>query len=886
MASLIQYDSLTAMPAPPAEPTAAQLQAAKEQFDRAEIGDGQPLPPPFTYGKIYRWLNDNSPVDKVPKAPILSSTDLKQLMKDLPKPETQLQLPAAPIGGVPVPGRPADPNTFLQMARATINQRRYAKTWRKLGKRLNGRRVNRATRVPQRRAQDNYKLLVELSTNVTGKHTIFYSTRMTQQTATVGPQTQTQSQQKDLGLPSSFDFPEIQRKDKMAPYSQPRDKKNKKWVDLSINIQKWLEAHFHKGNELAMPNPLYPKQTRFDKIFRISNFQWKFLPKSLDNLTGKNPPFKFYITNNWTNPQDPNMYIVLNVKLIGSFRKGNKINSKRALPVTKPKGKKGKVKKAASFCTNQLIDMKTIAIDKYHSSPGLFTDSTSEKFEKKMKKAKAADITAKNIKLYYENRKKALDYWEQEYYCRQAMNFNAGVTGGWPTLAASSRYPFDPWTLQPAVDATSVEVTYPNGLPGSAPNGISVTAMPAGPVGVNMRAWYAAQPAGFQRPAWPLPFSPLGMSLKPKMVLVLFKRMNNYLNTPTGGAGIGAPPAPVPAAITALRVLRVQGKLPDLTTAPLTPAQWTALFTLYEYVLYNRFEANEPELVLEPYEPYPRLPQPAAGAPFGAWLISRNRRQYAIPVPAIVPWAAAGAPGALPVPIPAVAPRPRVSWRQVKANGFYKIEAKKWAEWMVLANPFSIPGFPIYSSYIALFQKYKYYKLNAASTIPQPVNALAGAQTTTNYKLPAVNVVFPSTFRRENNRAQWTLPSEANRTAQYINPYSAVALVAPAVPPGWRAAGFLNLINAQASIAKWLFGGPVPGKYPKEVWPKNNMRIHGVIPPTRYPPLEDVIKVNVRRSKRKNLGGWQGGRRKKTLRRHKKKKRNKTLKRKRRRKKK
>ena len=98
--------------------------------------------------------------------------------------------------------------------------------------------------------------------------------------------------------------------------------------------------------------------------------------------------------------------------------------------------------------------------------------------------------------------------------------------------------------------------------------------------------------------------------------------------------------------------------------------------------------------------------------------------------------------------------------------------------------------------------------------------------------------------------------------------------------------GFLNLINAQASIPKWLFGGPAPGKYPKEVWPKNNMRIHGAIPPTRYPPLEDVIKINVRRSKRKNLGGWQGGRRKKTLRRHKKKKRNKTLKRKRRRKKK
>ena len=34
MASLIQYDSLNEMPAPPAEPTAAELQAAKNQFDR------------------------------------------------------------------------------------------------------------------------------------------------------------------------------------------------------------------------------------------------------------------------------------------------------------------------------------------------------------------------------------------------------------------------------------------------------------------------------------------------------------------------------------------------------------------------------------------------------------------------------------------------------------------------------------------------------------------------------------------------------------------------------------------------------------------------------------------------------------------------------------
>ena len=41
MASLIQYDSLNAMPANN-QPTAAQLQTAKDQYDRTEVGDGQP----------------------------------------------------------------------------------------------------------------------------------------------------------------------------------------------------------------------------------------------------------------------------------------------------------------------------------------------------------------------------------------------------------------------------------------------------------------------------------------------------------------------------------------------------------------------------------------------------------------------------------------------------------------------------------------------------------------------------------------------------------------------------------------------------------------------------------------------------------------------------
>ena len=145
------------------------------------------------------------------------------------------------------------------------------------------------------------------------------------------------------------------------------------------------------------------------------------------------------------------------MRLVGRFRKGNKINPTRALPTTKPIRKKGKLKKASSFCSNQLSDIKTIALDRYHSAPGIFTDSASEKFEKKMKKSTAADITSKNIKLYYKNRTKALAYWEQEYYCRQAMNFNAGINAGWPNIgvAVGNRFPFDPWTLQPAIAMTA-----------------------------------------------------------------------------------------------------------------------------------------------------------------------------------------------------------------------------------------------------------------------------------------------------------------------------------------------------------------------------------------------------------------------------------------------
>ena len=96
--------------------------------------------------------------------------------------------------------------------------------------------------------------------------------------------------------------------DYIIPYyeinSKNNDVKHMEIIDFfnNSNIVKKNTSSFNNKSQL-LDNYLKVtdnKQTKFDKIFRISDFQWKYLPKSLDNLTGKNPPFKFYITNNIT----------------------------------------------------------------------------------------------------------------------------------------------------------------------------------------------------------------------------------------------------------------------------------------------------------------------------------------------------------------------------------------------------------------------------------------------------------------------------------------------------------------------------------------------------------------------------------------------------------
>jgi len=253
--------------------------------------------------------------------------------------------------------------------------------------------------------------------------------------------------------------------------------------------------------------------------------------------------------------------------------------------------------------------------------------------------------------------------------------------------------------------------------------------------------------------------------------------------------------------------------------------------------------------------------------------------QYAISVDAdIVSWdptAADYVAPPWPVPqVPAQEARPQVTWQQIKKNRFYKKEAIKWANWMVLANPFAIPGFQVYNDYIYLLQKYKFFKLSAASNVPRPATPLIGNEIHTQFILPN-NVTFPgkSTFRINiNGLPLWTFPNNESRTPQYINPYAAVSQ-----PGGWRLANYLNLQGPQMSRNKWLFVGPPSGKYPEQVWPKNNMRLPGN---NVFLPLENSHTGPLR--KRNILfQSWHGGRRKRTLRKYRKKRKNKTLKRRR-----
>ena len=592
----------------------------------------------------------------------------------------------------------------------------------------------------------------------------------------------------------------------------------------------------------------------------------------------------------------------------------------------------------------------------------IFGKTPKEKFGKKMKKAKESVIAALNMRLFSENKAKAIAYWIQEFYCRWAMIFNAGIDAGWPniTAATATRFPFDPWTLQPGIPGSYKMVNYIQHQGGHQWGNNNSPNLPA------LANIYNARHIPF-----PIPFSPFGMSLKPKMVEILFKRIENILNTAaaaaggaadaaaaiaaaTAAAGVASGPAASAAAIAAFTAavnalinIRIRGKLPRLTT--LNRNQLAHMFILYEYALYHDFgdansEFNWVSPILEPYRPYPELPTPPAGNNYGRWVINRNGdTQFAIPVETgTAPWRpAAAAPAENPGL--AVAPRYDVTWQQIKANNFYKKEAKKWAEWMILAHPFPIPGFPIYTDYIYLRQKYILYKLSGVSNsavpqaaqpfFPNGLNAIRRRgqfplpPPPPNQPLPAPPMVGGMPFgpqgtnnlvrrRGESRSRSWLLFFENYRTRQYNNPYSGLRhLYNGLLPPHPRNLFGLTLFDRVPwNQNKELFVGPESNKYPIEIWPSNNMkrvrpndvapwppagnapwrnyfRAYGALninlvdtPQQIFPALMDLPLRYSRQVKRQNMGGWSGGR-KHTLKRRKQKKRRRTLKKKRRNKK-
>ena len=653
-----QYGPPDAPGPPPAVPTAADIKrAAAEYASKALAGDKKPLPPPFTNGLYYDGAGNKHP--KVGSPPKLNHSEILDIIKNQPKPPTQLQL----FGGPAVPAAPGIPQTFMGKVSLSFSRYLAAKKWKKLGKSLNARTINKKTRQGPRKNASNYNMLIELSTNVTGKHTIFYTSRLKSATPRQkGP----------------WSYPKISRTDKTAAYSKPVDRKNKKWIHVNNEIKTMLMSLFPRGSELIFPDPLYPKQAARDIVFRISSYNWKHLPKRLRNLTGKDK-FKFYITYNTEDKQDQRLYVALKVKLVGRIVKGrHAIDTKRAAlgAPSKPKGVRART---GSFCKKRAQGMKDIFTDTW-SNTGIFTDSSSERFNKKIEKASHSSSSAKNLTLYLANRKKALDYWEQEYYARQAANFRAGAGGpnGWPNLF--SRYPYDPWTLQPAVYGTRMEDQWLFG-PGPMP--------PPGPLLAR-----AAQINAAANPPFPLPFAPFNMALRPAQVAILFTRMEGAINNP---------PAPAPgwqAAAIALGPIMISEHLPRLST--FSDANFAHLFALYEHFLRN-------PTPLQHFTPYPTKP--------ATWSLTSGGAQ----VPAVPE--VAGGP---------VAARPNVTWQQVAKNMFYKKEARKWARWMSLTDPIPIPGVPQYADYIILRQRYILHKMgtnafawNIANPAPQAGAAAA-----------------------------------------------------------------------------------------------------------------------------------------------------------------
>ena len=904
--SLILYNNLQSYTG--TNPTNNELNNAKEASKRAKKGDNMSLPVPFTYGKIYRNGFKNAPSDKLPKAPIVSQKELKKILIGLPKPETNLILSGQSPSTISNPNNPVG---LLQQAKLTLDKKTSNQIFRKLGQRLNKKTIEKETKKPNRKNQKYYRVMIDLTTQSTGKHTIFFTNEMIKSTQLkkspqLDPQTENKLNPEDFDAQSMF--PVVFRRSEKPPYMLPLNGENTEWVSISKQLNKLLKRTFKTGRVLTFPNPIYPKDVSKDLFFRISSYEWEFLPDNLANLTG-NDQFKFYITYNWVNPEDPQLYVMLKVHLSGRM-----VENKTKIPKNKrkvnKKTKSSTLDNMGNFCDDRFSNLRNMFADIYSNS-GILSDAPSVSFEKKVMKGKNSNIAMKNLKLYNNNIQKAIAYWTHEYYCRQAINLNSGIDAGWPNLDGGlTRYPFDPWTLQPAIPGSHREINYPNGLPGQTTTSEATPVICSPQICGRTRDFYApqiqnptqaAQPPAQQAvqsptqpqrrkggPVWNIPFQPFGMSLLPNQVIFLFRRMNMIIESPEL-ALLGQE-----LYDSAQRLSRklVAGRLPALFNKELdfTDRNWRDLFNIYEYALYNTYKTNEKNKILEPFPPYPNLPKPARNQPFGSWIINnKGDSQWAIPFQNnILPpaWSIRNrTPPQSSIDavnnLPAVAARPRVTWQQVSQSGFYQIEAKKWAQWMILAHPVAIPGFNDFNSYIVLLQKYRIFKLSQSSSLPVRNNQnniiLTNEQINTQGALPNMQQATGVLFGKK--KRKWKLPAARKRTNAYTNVYCVINQ-----PTGNGGIGINNrvwgnqfrLTGRYTNLCELLLGPPALN-YPKELWPLNNLKKST----ETKPELEKMKITGVRRVKRgsKEMGGWMGGK-KKTVKKKRKHNRKKTIKKK------
>ena len=162
--------------------------------------------------------------------------------------------------------------------------------------------------------QDHYKLVINLTTNKTGKHTFDFEPDNLLNVHIPGPRR---------------NYFRIARTPNQTPYTGKLVKgENKEWDTLQKNIEKLLQEIFKSGTQVRLPNPIYPNNPKRDKVFHITNYKWKRRdhPSSLGN-------YKFFINVDRNN----NLVVAINVKLEGQWVKGTHTISPAKPPPPPPK---------------------------------------------------------------------------------------------------------------------------------------------------------------------------------------------------------------------------------------------------------------------------------------------------------------------------------------------------------------------------------------------------------------------------------------------------------------------------------------------------------------------------------------------------------------------